>query len=136
MELESFHLTALTFSFIVVAIADHDGWRYFRGITHTLQVSRLKRLHTLAWVGLGGMIATGMILVAEKPDVLQETMFYVKMLMVLALVINGIFIGRMMRVATMIPFAELSARQRWPLLFSGAVSVACWVGAAILGSML
>ncbi len=136
MEFESLHLVSLAFSFIVIAVADHDGWRYFRGKTATLQPSRVSRLHTLAWVGLGGMIISGIFLLLEEPDSFQEPLFFVKMLMVAALVVNGMFIGRVMQVATTTPFAQLTGKQRWPLLGSGAVSVGCWVGAAVLGFVM
>jgi hypothetical protein len=136
MDFELAHLAALAFSFIVIAIADHDGWRYFRGRTATLSPARLARLHTLAWVGLGGMVVTGMVLVIQHQRVLDDPLFPVKMLMVLALVINGALIGRLMKVATTTPFAALNMQQRLPLFLSGAVSVCCWIGATVLGFVM
>jgi hypothetical protein len=133
IEFEGLHLLALAFSFLVIILADHDGWLYFRGKKQVLDAKRVERFHRYAWIGLGGMIVTGAFLLADESDVLEEPAFYIKMFMVLALVINGVFIGRLSRIATTTPFASLTRRQKLPLLVSGAVSVTCWIGATVIG---
>jgi hypothetical protein len=133
IEFEALHLLALALVAVVILITDHDGFLYLRGKKAVLNAVRVKRLHQLVWVGLVAMIVTGIGLVAEDPDVLEEEAFPVKMLMVLALVINGFLIGRLSAVSTTTPFVELPRRQKQVLLGSGAVSVACWIGATVIG---
>lgn len=133
IEFEALHLISLAFVTVVIVIADHDGYLYMRGKKAVLEESRVKRLHDLAWVGLGAMIVTGVALVLEDPEeVFAEGAFIVKMLMVLALVINGFVIGQLSTLSTATPFADLKIRQKLAILASGAVSVSCWIGAATI----
>ena len=133
IEIEALHLLSLAFVAIVIVLADHDGYLYMRGKKAVLNAVKVKRLHQLAWVGLGAMIVTGMLLIAEEPGVLEEGAFGVKMLMVLALLVNGFVIGRLSALSTTTPFANLSFGQKLSLLGSGAVSVSCWIGASLIG---
>jgi len=136
IEFESLHLLALALVAVVIVIADHDGFSYFRGSKTTLNSNKIKRLHQLTWVGLIAMIVTGIGLVAEDPDVISEDGFPVKMLMVLALVVNGFLIGGLSHIATTTPYSQLSPRQKMTLLASGAVSASCWIGATVIGFFL
>lgn len=133
IEIEALHLLSLAFVAVVIVIADHDGYLYMRGKKAVLNAVKVKRLHQLAWVGLGAMIVTGIALILEDPEeVFEEAAFGVKMLMVLALVINGFVIGQLSKLSTTTPFADLMMRQKLALLASGAVSVSCWIGAATI----
>lgn len=133
IEFEALHLLSLAFVAVVIVIADHDGYLYMRGKKAVLNATKVKRLHDLAWVGLGAMIVTGIALILEDPEeVFEEAAFGVKMLMVLALVINGFVIGQLSKLSTTTPFADLMMRQKLALLASGAVSVSCWIGAATI----
>ncbi len=136
IEIESLHLLTLAFVAIVILIADHDGLAYIRSKKQILNTTKVKRLHNLVWMGLIGMLATGLALLADEPDVLEESAFYVKMLMVLALFINGIAIGQLAKLSTITPFANLTKSQKRKLLLSGAISASCWIGAALLGFSL
>ncbi|MFN3692801.1 MAG: hypothetical protein ACK4SL_01715 [Candidatus Paceibacteria bacterium] len=133
IEFEALHLLALAFVAVVIIIADHNGYLYMRGKKAVLNAVKVKRLHQLAWVGLGAMIVTGVMLVRQNPIVLEEPTFAVKMLMVLALLVNGFVIGRLSALSTTTPFASLTRGQKLTLLGSGAVSVSCWIGAAVIG---
>ena len=133
IEFEALHLLSLAFVAVVIVIADHDGYLYMRGKKAVLNAVKVKRLHQLAWVGLGAMIVTGVMLVRQNPIVLEEGAFVVKMLMVLALLVNGFVIGRLSVLSTTTPFASLTRGQKLSLLASGAVSVSCWIGAAMIG---
>ncbi len=136
IEIEAFHLLSLAFVAIVILIADHDGLQYIRGKKPVLNATKVKRLHQLAWVGLAGMIVTGIFLVRQNPLVLEEPTFAVKMLMVAALFVNGFVIGRLSALSTATPFKSLTKGQKLSLLLSGAVSVSCWLGAAFIGFAL
>jgi len=133
IEFEAVHLLALALVAIVIIIADHDGFLYLRGKKATLSASKVKRLHQLVWIGLALMIISGIGLVAEDPDVVEEAVFPVKMLMVLAFVINGFVIGQLSRVSVITPYVELSRRQQLMILISGGVSISCWIGATAIG---
>ena len=133
IEIEALPLLSLAFVAIVIVIADHDGYLYMRGKKAVLNAIKVKRLHQLAWVGLGAMIVTGVMLVRQNPIALEEGAFLLKMLMVLALLGNGFVIGRLSALSTTTPFASLTRGQKLSLLGSGAVSVLCWLGAAMIG---
>ncbi len=133
IEFEALHLLSLAFVAIVIVIADHDGYLYMRGKKAVLNAMKVKRLHQLAWVGLIAMTLTGIGLIAEDPDVLEEAAFGVKMLMVAALFVNGFVIGQLSKWSVSTPFASLTSKQKLMLLGSGAVSVSCWIGATLIG---
>lgn len=136
IEFETLHLISLTFVALVIVIADHDGLSYIRGKKQTFNVVKVKRLHQLVWLGLLGMAATGVGLLIENPDVLGEVAFYVKMLMVLALVVNGVVIGQLAALPTTTPFTNLTREQKRRLFISGAISALCWIGATMIGFTL
>jgi len=136
IEFEALHLLSLAFVAVVIVLADRDGVAYLRGKKETLEAGRVKRLHQLAWVGLALMTLTGIGLIAEDPEVLEEGAFIVKMLMVLALFVNGFVIGQIAKLSTTTPFKALTRRERGMILVSGAVSISCWIGAAMIGFFL
>lgn len=133
LELESIHLFALCVTAIFIIIADHDGFRYITGKAETLNPKRVRFLHWAVMLGLGTMIATGATLLADETGWLGEPIFQVKMLMVLALVINAFLISKLSHVAFEKSFASLPLSKKLTLLVSGAVSFSCWVGAATIG---
>ena len=135
-EFEQLHLLALAVSAVFILAADHAGWQYFRGTKATLPLTRITFYHRAVWVGLLGMILTGALLLVEDPDVLEEGAFYVKLLMVAALVVNGVLIGKLSHVAATTPFANLDQHTRAKLLLSGVVSASCWLGAALIGFLV
>ncbi len=130
---EQLHLLALCIAAVGIVLADYIGWQYLRGSVTTVSAVTLRRLHRVVWLGLGLMIATGGALVAEQPEVLTEVSFYVKLLMVAALLFNGVCIGKLMQVATTTPYRALDQQIRRRLMLSGAVSLTCWIGAAVIG---
>ncbi len=136
IEFEALHLLSLAFVAVVIILADSDGVAYLRGKKETLKAGKVRLLHNLAWVGLALMTVTGIGLIAEDPDVVTESAFMVKMLMVLALFVNGFVIGQLAKLSTSTPFRLLSSRQKMMILASGAVSVSCWIGAAMIGFLL
>jgi hypothetical protein len=134
MELEQMHVAILAITAVAIAIADHHGFQYVRGIVPLLDARRTAILHYIVWIGLLGMIATGALLVAPAfAYYASETVFLVKMCMVLALVINGVAIGILSRHAYRTPFAQLASTTKRALFVSGAISTTCWIGAAIIG---
>lgn len=133
IEIESLHLLILLFTAVGIILADHQGFDYLRGKKEILDAKTIKRLHTWVWLGLSGMILSGALLLIDEMDVLEEPAFYVKLTMVLALVLNGILIGRLNHVATTTNFTSLPFRQKIILIGSGMLSATCWLGAAVIG---
>lgn len=126
------HLGALLILFVTVLVADHYVFSWIRGKKATLSEKKLHLLHTLVWAGLISMVVSGAWMAWPLKDYFATSLaFYIKMAFVLALVINGLVIGTLLSVTTRTPFAELTPKERLPILISGAVSTASWVGAFI-----
>lgn len=136
MDIETVHVAVLIVTAGFIVMADHDGLSYLRGKTPVLNAARVQLFHRLVWVGLSLMIATGILLVIDKTGKLDDPEFYVKMLMVGALVANGFWIGKLSHVATSVPFDTLTNSQKARFLISGTISVGCWVGATCISLFL
>jgi nitrate reductase gamma subunit len=131
------HLTILGITLILIAISDYKGSTWMRGKVQILDEKTLSRLHTAVFVGLFLMIATGFSMFLEAKDYyLSDSPFIVKMVFVLALVINGFFIGSLSKVATTTPYSALTPSQKNNLIISGSVSTIGWIGAITCGLLL
>lgn len=134
IELETIHLAILAVTVVAILIADHEGWSYMRGRKIIVDARRVHWLHMIVGVGLLGMIISGGLMVWPYKDFyFTDFVFVSKMFFVGALVINALFIGRVMQYAVEKPYAALSSRERTMLVFSGGVSVVGWVAATIIG---
>jgi len=134
MELTDIHLAALALTAVVILYTDHVALGYFLGRRRLVSARFSHLSHALIWGGLFVLIVTGVLLVApfwEYYRVLPA--FYVKMGAVLVLLWNGYAIGRLARVASGTPFAELPRETRRVLLVSGALSALGWGIAASVG---
>ncbi|MEK7134772.1 MAG: hypothetical protein AAB805_00615 [Patescibacteria group bacterium] len=131
------HIFSVIFSFCVIFLADKQGLAWIRGKKETLDPKWTRTLHQLAWAGLLALLATGAFLFWPRREyLLGQPLFAIKMLFVLALLINAILIGRLMHVATERPFRTLSFNERVPLFVSGAISLFSWLGALIAALVL
>lgn len=131
------HLSILALTAIVILIADEQGFAWMRGKVSLLDPRRMRWLHALMWMGLGGMIATGLIQFLPAYEYyLAEPTFIMKMCFVAILVLNGILIGRLQHIAAERPFASLSTAEKLPLLASGTISTIAWVSAGLIGYFL
>ena len=134
MELVSLHLFTLFLTAIVIMYSDHQGYLYFRGKKQTLSVNFLIWSHRIVWIGLLGMIITGVFLTIPSWTYrLQEPAFYVKMGFALMLVVNAFAIGKLAQVASSTPFNELPLEQKRTLLLAGFLSAVSWFGATCIG---
>lgn len=107
------------------------------GKQQVLNKKRVETLHIIVSIGLAGVLLTGgLLFISRASFLLTEPAFLVKMAFVLALIINGFFIGIVSETATHTPFKMLSKKQRAGLLLSGLVSGVGWTGAAICGLVL
>jgi len=130
------HVLLIISTGIAVLYSDEQGFEWFRGVQKTLNKKKLDVLHIVVSLGLSGIILTGGLMLIEAPGYLEDPTFLAKMAFVGALVINGLLIGSLTRLATKHPFIELTVSQKRMLLISGAVSVAGWVGAVTCGLLL
>ena len=134
IELVTIHLITISITAIFILIADHNGLQYIRGEKQTLDLAQMKKLHYIVMFGLILKIITGGLMFKDQwGELMGESAFYIKMLMVAALVANSFVIGNLMHMATVKPFSTLSQSEKTKLLISGAVSGFCWLGAGIIG---
>lgn len=134
MEFEEIHLAILAATALVILYSDHQGYLYFRGKKPVLRENFIRWSHRLVWIGLVGMVLTGVSMVIPQWEYfLADPVFYVKMGMVAVLAVNAIAIGTLSPVATTTPFAALPREQRNTLIFSGTLSALGWISAALIG---
>jgi hypothetical protein len=134
MDLTTLHLLVLALTVIGILYADHLGWQYFRGRREILPRTPVHLVHYGVWVGLVGMIVTGILLTVPRFTYLSgEAVFYLKLAFVGWLVVNAVVIGRVSRLATTTPFRSLELSTQRLLVVSGVVSVVGWVGSALIG---
>lgn len=132
--MEVLHLLSLAFSAACILWSDHLGFLYFIGAKKTLPFTTMQRLHYAVWIGLLGMIASGIALTLPAWSYyMSDPAYIVKMLFVLVLVINGIAIGFLMPISTKIPFVNLPKSTKTLLLISGAASATSWIAATLIG---
>ncbi len=133
-ELENVHLLILALTAFVILYSDHQGLDYLRQKKVTLSKRSITRLHRMVWIGLLGMVVTGIALVIPAWEhYLTEPSFYVKMGFVLTLAVNGVFIGKLSHTAADTPYPLLESETKKSLLLSGALSSIGWVGATVVG---
>lgn len=131
------HLVSLAFCIGGIVYADHLGFSWMRGKVTTLHKTSLYRAHHAVGIGLGLMLGSGSVLFWNLHRyLLHQPLFYIKMSMVLALIINSFFIERFLEVATKLPFTSLTQKQKKPLFISGAVSLIGWAGAVVVAYLL
>ena len=132
------HIAGVVVSFISILYADHAGFNWFRGKADRVEESKIRKAHRFVWTGLILTIVSGIIVFWDKRGYLlhDSPAFWGKMAFVLALTINGFFIGRFLGVSTQKAFKDLTTKEKIPLFISGAVSSISWAGAFILAFFL
>jgi hypothetical protein len=117
--------------------ADKQAMSWVLGRMERLDERTLQRTHLLMWVGLGGMIITGVIMASSYVDqLILQPYFVAKMTFVGILFANGIVIGYLSPIASKKSFASLSVREKVPLFISGTASLVGWVGAFVMAKLL
>jgi hypothetical protein len=130
------HIICIIITGLGVLYADEQALFWMIGKKNTLPQGHIDVLHIWVSIGLSAVIATGGLLFLKRQYLLHDTTFLTKMVFVAALVINGFFIDKLSTTVTNRPFRELSSRERFPLLVSGAVSFCGWAGAGLCGLLL
>jgi hypothetical protein len=132
-----FHVGAFFITLIAVVVADLQALLWVLGKLPTLDKKQIHRLHSMVEVGLLVIVTTGILLALPVADYLVTiTAFLLKMTFVFALIINSFVIKRHMDIPTTRTFASLTTGEKIPLLVSGLVSSASWIGAFICAQFL
>lgn len=132
-----FHVGAIVLTVLFVLYADEQGIQWMLGKKKTLDKRRIEILHAIVGVGISLIILAGGLIAIPRLDyLLTNTTFLIKMGFVGVLIINAFFIDTLSRIASEKPFRELTQKERVPVLLSGALSVAGWVGAIMCGILL
>ena len=126
------HLLVLAYAAWNIFHADHMGFNWMRGKVATLDDTQVRKYHRGTWIALVLAIVTGIFAFLNVRFIIVYPQFYIKMGFVIALIINSFVIGALSKIPTAKTFASLSTKEKLPLMISGAVSMASWVGAAIM----
>jgi hypothetical protein len=131
------HLAIAICTGALVLYSDEQAFLWLRGKVDVMIPKRVKVLHHVVSAGLALLMLTGGYMYAQAADAyLSFPAFAVKMLLILALIINSYFIDRLSTVACERSFRSLSHPERIPLFITGVVSFACWAGAFICGLII
>ncbi|MEY2640914.1 MAG: hypothetical protein RL150_307 [Candidatus Parcubacteria bacterium] len=134
MDLITLHLVLLIIVAPVILYADHMGFQYMTGRKQTLPAKTLAWTHWIVTIGLVLLIITGaLITIPMWAVMLENPLFYAKLAFVATLVLNGLFIGKLMQKATVGPYAMLQKSEQHMLLVSGALSACSWVATILIG---
>jgi hypothetical protein len=117
-----------------ILYADYMGLRYFTGKASTLPLRPLQLVHRAVFIGITLLVVTGIIITVPRWFMLFDNiLFYAKLAFVLTLIVNGLFIHKLMHKATSSPFASLELSEKRLLMFSGALSGISWIVTIIIG---
>lgn len=131
------HLCSLALAGLGVLYADHIAFDWWRGKTQTMTHRSLAIVHWTVTLGLVGLVSTGLLMFwPERMYLLEQPLFILKMCFVVALILNSFVIEHLMHVAARFPYTALTRGQKTPLFVSGAVSIVCWLGAALVALVL
>ncbi|WP_424888238.1 hypothetical protein [Streptomyces sp. XH2] len=126
------HLATLALGFGAVLVADYYGMLWLTGRMSLMDtLDSAGRLHTPIWAGLAGLVGSGVLL---HPDT-SSTPTRIKLVMVLALSLNGLQAGLLNRrmAAARRPGGQPPRRFLAWGAGTALVSQACWWGAVIIG---
>ena len=126
------HILCVLITLSIVLIADHYGFLWIQGKVLILDKNKLYKLHIYTLCGLLTLITTGGIMFAGNPvTLLSSRAFLIKMAFIATLLVNAIFIGFFMKIATKSKFKDLSLKEKLPLFISGGISTMSWVGVLV-----
>ncbi len=134
MDLITLHLISLIITAPAILYADHIGFQYMTGRIEVVSAKKVTFVHRLVMVGLALLIVTGVLVTIPLwTEMLQNPLFYTKLASVATLALNGIFIGRLMKKASLTAFANLSKDEKRFLIVSGVISAVGWITSILIG---
>lgn len=127
------HILILIITAWTIFHADHLGFKWIRGNVRVLDEKLVRTYHRRIWIGLIGMIVTGVLMFLPMREyLLGRWQFLLKAFFVVALLANGFVIGSIQKLATRKAYSELTTHEKTPLFISGAVSSIGWAGAVCM----
>jgi hypothetical protein len=134
MDWETVHLSVLAVTVVGILAADYRGFAYVSGIRDTLFDRTTRFLHGYIWLGLAGMVLSGVMLVLPIWEYyLSEPAFIIKLGFVGLLIWNGWMIRKLLTHSAQVPYAELPEETKRKLKRSGTLSFIGWVAATAIG---
>lgn len=131
------HIGSFLWNITLVVISDLFAGLWVLGKIKILPQTTMQRLHYLIVCGLVVSIGSGALLFSTVSSyLLEQPAFITKVLLVATLIVNAFLIHRHIPTATNRPFADVSRTERLPLLASGVLSTACWIGVIISSQFL
>lgn len=126
------HLLVLLFVACTIFLSEREALAWIFGKKEILEKEKLRKYHHRMWLGLFLMVATGAILFWHDRDILPSIpAFRLKMFFVVCLLVNGFALGKLMPIAAACPYKSLTKKEKAPLMISGGISLACWLGAFV-----
>lgn len=131
------HTIILLFILWNIFKADKFALSWMRGKIEILDALKIKKLHDYILYGLLGMTVTGFGLFWPlREKLLASNAFGIKLALVVLLFLNSFFIERFMKIASEKKYSELLAKEKLPLIISGAVSTLAWISVLIAVAFL
>lgn len=132
------HIISFIWNISLVILADCIGLLWVLEKIERLPRKTMLVAHNLIWLGLIVSIISGTTISLQLSDYLLSTpAFYTKILFVLSLAINSVFISRHLNTALEKgKFANLTQKERRSFLISGAVSAVSWISVVVSAKML
>lgn len=127
------HFFSLIITIPAILYSDYSGFKYFTGKEPLMNHKKMKILHALVFAGLFLLITTGtLVMIPIWAIMLENPFFYIKIAFVLTLLVNGLFIGKLIEKATTTPYINLPKEDKVFLMTSGAISAISWVSVIII----
>lgn len=124
------HLASLSLAGLGILMADSSAVGWLLGKRRVVSRRVAIRSHWIVSIGLAGLILSGLFMFwPSRTYLMGETVFWIKMAFVTALVINSFFIEYLMHTATRRSFTSLSRGEKVPFILSGGISTLSWLGA-------
>jgi hypothetical protein len=131
--IKSVHGPLAGVSFLMVTISDFYGLLWVWGKLSMLNLRVLVWLHRIVFVGLGGLILTGLTMVfLNSADYLTNLQFWAKMFFVAVLFWNSFRIGKELNIPSQKTFQELTVLEKRNMLIIGGTSIVAWISVFIL----
>lgn len=131
--MSTLHLLSLIITIPAILYSDYSGFKYFTGRSQLMSHKKMNLLHKLVFIGLFLLITTGVItLVPRWAIMFEKPFFYIKIAFVLTLLVNGLFIGKLLEKATTTPYTNLPKQDKVFLMTSGAISAVSWISVIII----
>lgn len=135
-QIRSIHAPLAGLTFLLVIISDFYGFLWIIGKLKNLKLNVLVWMHKLVFIGLFGLIATGLSMLYFNHEFFTNYIFFIKMFFVLVLFLNAFRIGAEMTIPARKTFKELTKKEKKKMLSVGLTSFVSWVSVLFLAGNL